>query len=85
MHDPKLPLIEDVRKLLSGYKACEFTFQKLAEDLDRPLNVLIHVFGTESMLVEEILDYEQRNLESVFSMSDLAGGNAIDSLLNVSR
>jgi len=85
MRDPNLPLVEDVRKLLSGYKHNEFSFQNLAKDLGKPLDYLIHAFGTESSLVEEILKYEEQNLENIFTEHDFSGSNAIDSLLKVSR
>ena len=85
MRDPNLLLVEDVRRLLSGYKSSEFTFQNLARDLDQPVDTLISAFGTESGLVEEILNYEQQNLENIFSEFDFSGSNAIDGLLSVSR
>jgi len=85
MRDPNLPLVEDVRKLLSGYTSRKFTFQNLAKDLDLPLEVLVRAFGTETGLVEEILNYEQQNLENIFSDFDFAGINAIDGLLIVSK
>lgn len=85
MCSANLLLVENVRKLLSGYKSNEFTFQNLAKDLDMPIDILINRFGTESGLVAEILDYEQQNLENVFSEFDFAGVNAIDSLLYVSK
>jgi len=85
MHDPNLPLVENVRKLLAGYQSSEFTFQNLAKDLGQPIEYLIHAFGTESGLVEEILNYEQQNLENIFSEFDFTGVNAIDGLLKVSK
>jgi hypothetical protein len=85
MRDPKLPLVEDVRKLLSGYKSSEFSFQNLAKDLDLPLDALINAFGNEDKLVEEILNFEQQNLENIFSEVPFDGKNAIDELLQVSR
>jgi len=85
MHDPNLPLVENVRKLLSGYKSNEFSFQNLAKDLDVPVETLIDAYGTESKLVEEILTYEQQNLENIFSEFDFKGINAIDGLLRVSK
>jgi len=85
MHDPKLPLVEDVRKILSGYQSSEFTFQHLAKDLGQPIENLVNSFGTESGLVEEILNFEQQNLENIFSEYDFTGGNAIDGLLKVSK
>jgi hypothetical protein len=85
MHEANLPLVEDVRKILSGYKSNEFSFQNLALDLGQPLDTLIKAFGTESDLVDEILNYEQQNLENIFSTFDFSDSNAIDSLLSVSR
>jgi len=85
MRDPNLPLIEDVRKLLSTYQPNEFTFRHLSKDLDQPLDALIQAFGTESGLVEEILNFEQQNLENIFKDFDFKVGNAIDGLLKVSR
>ena len=85
MRTANLPLVENVRKLLSGYKSNEFTFQNLATKLDMPVETLINTFGSESGLVAEILDYEQQNLENVFSEFDFSGVNAIDSLLYVSK
>ena len=85
MRDPKLPLVEDVRKLLSGYTSNEFTFRNLARDLDQSLESLIVAFGTESGLVEEILNFEQQNLENIFSEVNFSGNNAIDGLLRVSK
>ena len=77
MRDPKLPLVEDVRKLLSGYKSSEFSFQNLARDLDLPLDALIQAFGNEDKLVEEILNYEQQNLENIFSTMPCANCSSI--------
>ena len=85
MRENNLPLIEAVRKLLSGYNSNEFTLQNLAKDLSLPIDTLVHAFGTESGLVEEILDYEQQSLENIFSDVDFTGTNAIDSLLTVSK
>jgi len=85
MPDHKLALIEKVRKLLSGYNSNTFTFQNLAKELDVPLETLTHVFNNEAGLVEEILDYEQQNLENIFSDLDFRGINAIDGLLAVSK
>jgi len=85
MRDPNLSLVEDVRKLLSGYKSSEFALQNLARDMGLPHDVLVHAFGNEKGLVEEILNYEQQNLENIFSGFDFAGINAIDGLLGVSK
>jgi hypothetical protein len=85
MRDVNLPLVEDVRKLLSGYKSDEFTFQNLSKDLGQPLDSLIRAFGNESGLVEEVLNFEQKNLENIFSRIDFADANAIDGLLRVSK
>ena len=85
MSKPKLPLVEDVRKLLSGYKSSEFLFQNLAKDLDLPLELLETAFGSEKGLVEEILNFEQQNLENIFSEFDFTDTNAIDDLLIVSK
>jgi len=85
MSDPKSILIEDVRKLLSGYNSSEFTFQNLARDLNMPVDILISAFGNETGLVEDILNYEQQNLENIFSEFDFSTSNAIDGLLKVSR
>jgi len=85
MSDPKLPLVEEVRKLLSGYTSDEFTFQNLARDLQEPEETLFKAFGTEAVLVEEILNFEQQNLENIFSEADFTDINAIDGLLHVSK
>jgi hypothetical protein len=85
MQDYSFPLVEEVRKLLSGYKSGEFIFQNLAKDLDLPIEVLVQAFGNESGLVEEILNYEQQNLENIFSEFDFNASNAIDGLLTVSK
>ena len=78
-------LIEKVRKLLPGYNSDTFTFPNLAKELDLPLETLIHTFYNEAGLVEKILDYEQQNLEDIFSEFDFTGINAIDRLLTVSK
>jgi hypothetical protein len=85
MSKPNLPLIEDVRKLLSGYKSSKFLFQNLAKDLDLPLELLVSAFGNEKGLVEEVLNFEQQNLENIFSEFDFTDTNAIDDLLIVSK
>ncbi len=85
MNTTNLVLIEDVRKLLSGYTSNKFTFKNLAKDLKLPAKKLVSAFGTESGLVEEILNYEQQNLENIFSEFDFTGTNAIDGLLVVSK
>lgn len=85
MADANLSLVEEVRKLLSGYKSNEFIFANLAQDLHIPVEKLVLAFGTESRLVEEILDFEQQNLENIFSEFDFEGTNSIDDLLVVSK
>jgi len=85
MRDPNLPLVEHVRKLLPGYQSNEFTFHNLAKDLNQPLDTLVEAFGNESGLVEEILTYEEQNLENIFKEFDFLHSNAIDSLLSVSK
>lgn len=85
MSNPNLTLVEDVRKLLPGYTSNQFTFKKLALDLNLPVKKLVNAFGTESGLVEQILNYEQQNLENIFSDFNFAGTNAIDGLLVVSK
>jgi hypothetical protein len=85
MTDPSLTLVEEVRRLLSGYKSSEFTFRNLARDMKIPLKTLKNAFGTESRLVEEILNFEQQNLENIFSEFDFTGTNSIDDLIIVSK
>ena len=85
MHTANLALVEDVRKLLSGYTSNKFTFKNLAKDLKLPVKTLVSAFGNDSGLVEEILNYEQQNLENIFSDFDFTGTNAIDGLLVVSK
>lgn len=85
MQTTNLSLVKDVRKLLSGYTSNQFTFHNLAKDLDMPISRLEQAFGTETGLVEEILNYEQQNLENIFSDFDFARTNAIDGLLAVSK
>jgi TetR/AcrR family transcriptional regulator, cholesterol catabolism regulator len=85
MRDSNFPLVEDVRKLLSGYKSNEFTFQNLAKELNLPIDTLVNTFGSEAGLVEEILNFEQQNLENIFSEFDFEGTNSIDDLLVVSK
>jgi hypothetical protein len=85
MRDSNFPLVEDVRKLLSGYKSNEFTFQNLAKELNLPIATLVNTFGSEAGLVEEILNFEQQNLENIFSEFDFEGTNSIDDLLVVSK
>ncbi|MDO9256361.1 MAG: hypothetical protein Q7U54_12670 [Bacteroidales bacterium] len=85
MRDSNYPLVEDVRKLLSGYKSNEFTFQNLAKELNLPIDTLVNTFGSEAGLVEEILNFEQQNLENIFSEFDFEGTNSIDDLLVVSK
>jgi hypothetical protein len=85
MPDSNLLLVEEVRKLLSGYKSHEFTFLNLAKELNLPIDNLIHAFRNESGLVAEILNYEQQNLENIFSEFDFTGTNSIDGLLVVSK
>lgn len=85
MHDSKFTLIEEVRKTITGYTSDDFTFQNLAKDLNKPTDLLISTFATESVLVEEILNFEQQNLENIFIEADFTGINAIDGLLHVSK
>jgi TetR/AcrR family transcriptional regulator, cholesterol catabolism regulator len=85
MREQNLPLVEDVRKLISGYKSNEFSFINLARELNLPIESLISAFGNESGLVEEILNYEQQNLEDIFAGVDFSSTNAIDGLLRVSK
>jgi hypothetical protein len=51
MRDHKITLVEDIRKLLSGYKSHEFTFQNLANELNLSADTLVNAFGTEAGLV----------------------------------
>jgi TetR/AcrR family transcriptional regulator, cholesterol catabolism regulator len=85
MRNPTITLVEDVRKLLPGYKSNEFTFHNLAKELSIPTDILVNTFGNESGLVAEILNYEQQNLENIFLDFDFDEGNAIDDLLIVSK
>jgi hypothetical protein len=85
MRDPNQPLVEEVRKLLPGYTSDKFTFRNLASDLNKPEELLVKTFGTEAVLIEEILNFEQQNLESIFSEADFTDTNAIDGLLHVSK
>ena len=85
MHVSVTPLVGDIRKHLSGYRPEEFSLNKLAQDLNQPLAILIESFGNEEGLVEEILDFEQRSLEAIFSNFDFGNVNAIDGLLIVSK
>jgi hypothetical protein len=85
MTTPNLALVEAVRRLLSGYTSNKFTFKNLAKELKLPVKTLVSAFGTESGLVEEILNYEQQNLENIFDGFDFTDTNAIDSLLAVSK
>lgn len=85
MPDSNVYLVEDVRKLLSGYKSNEFTFRNLAKDLKISIKTLKDAFGTETRLVEEILNFEQQNLENIFSEFDFTETNSIDDLIIVSK
>jgi hypothetical protein len=85
MSDPKRQLVQELRKVLSGYDSGEFTFQNLAQALNLPIDALIQAFGNETGLVEEILKYEQQNLENIFTDFNFGGFNAIDGLLGVSK
>jgi len=85
MNKPNLPLIEEVRKLLSGYGSSEFSFRNLALELRMPEVDLVKTFGSERGLVEEILNFEQQNLENIFSDFNFSDTNAIDGLLIVSK
>lgn len=85
MIDSNLSLVEEVRRLLSGYKSSEFSFRNLARDMKIPLKTLKQAFGTEARLVEEILNFEQQNLENIFSDFDFTETNSIDDLILVSK
>ncbi len=85
MPEHNLTMIEKVRKLLPGYNSDTFTFQNLAKELDLSPEALMQAFHNEAGLVEKILDYEQQNLEDIFSEFDFTGINAIDGLLTVSK
>jgi hypothetical protein len=79
------PLVEDIRKHISAYQPEEFSLNKLAQDLQQPLDSLIESFGNEAGLVEEVLDFEQKSLEAIFTNFDFGNVNAIDGLLFVSK
>jgi TetR/AcrR family transcriptional regulator, cholesterol catabolism regulator len=85
MRDPNLTLLQDVRKMLSGYKSIEFSFKNLARDLGIPFEDLVNAFGNEAGLVEEILNYEQQYLENIFAEINFTGSNSIDGLLRASK
>lgn len=85
MQDSVVSLVETIRKRLSGYKPEEFSLSSLARDLNQPVDTLIASFGNESGLVEEILEYEQRSLEAIFSTIRFSEVSAIDGLLFVSK
>jgi len=85
MHKTNLSLVEDIRKVVAGYKSGELTFKKLSEDINLSTELLIEEFKSEAGLVEEILDYEQNKLEEIFLGLDFTDENAIDSLLRVSK
>jgi hypothetical protein len=85
MNDINLALIKDIRKVVSGYKSDDFTFRTLAANLKLSTDLLKSEFGSEAVLIEKILDYEQHNLESIFESLDFDSMNAIDDLLDASR
>ena len=85
MQDSVAPLVESIRKRLSSYKPEEFSLTSLARDLGQPVEVLVESFGNETGLVEEVLEYEQKSLETIFSSFNFLEVNAIDGLLIVSR
>ena len=85
MYNQNLTLIEDVRKLLSDYESVEFSFHNLSKDLGLTIEDMEKAFGSEKGLVEEILHFEQQNLENIFSELNFADTNAIDGLLIVSK
>jgi len=78
-------LVENIRKYLSGYLPEEFSLISLAQDLNQPLESLIAAFGNEEGLVGEVLEFEQKSLEAIFTQFDFASVNAIDGLLIVSK
>jgi hypothetical protein len=85
MQKTNLPLIEDIRKVVAGYKSGDLTFAKLSKDINITTELLTQEFRSEAGLVEEILDYEQSKLEELFLGLDFTDENAIDSLLRVSK
>ncbi len=85
MQEPNIPLVENIRKHLSGYKPHEFSLMTLAHDLNQPLETFIKTFGSEAGLVEEVLDFEQKSLEAIFDNFNFTDVNAIDGLLIVSK
>ncbi|MBK7212975.1 MAG: hypothetical protein IPH88_06695 [Bacteroidales bacterium] len=85
MQDTVTPLVESIRKHLSNYKPEEFSLTSLANDLNQPVETLIASFGNETGLVEEVLEYEQKSLEAIFTNFSFAEVNAIDGLLFVSK
>ncbi len=85
MSNINLSLVENIRKVISGYKSGELTFQNLAKDLNLSQEVLVKEFGSETGLVEVVLNYEQQNLESMFSDFEFPEINAIDDLLQTSK
>jgi TetR/AcrR family transcriptional regulator, cholesterol catabolism regulator len=85
MQDASAPLVEKIRKHLSAYQPDQFSLSTLANDLNQPIETLIASFGNEAGLVEEVLEYEQKSLEAIFSNFDFAEVNAIDGLLFVSK
>jgi hypothetical protein len=85
MQDSVVSLVENIRKHLSRYQPEEFSFSTLANDLEQPVETLIDSFGNEAGLVEEVLEYEQKSLEAIFSNFSFSEMNAIDGLLFVSK
>ena len=84
MRDSRLPVIDDIRPLLAGYTSKEFTFPRIAKQLGISAKLLKLAFVNESGLIAEILNFEQHNLEEIFSHPDFLQINAIDGLLKVS-
>jgi TetR/AcrR family transcriptional regulator, cholesterol catabolism regulator len=85
MQESVAPLVESIRKHLSSYRPEEFSLSALAKDLNQPVETLINSFGNEEGLVEEVLDFEQKSLEAIFSSFNFSIVNAIDGLLIVSK
>lgn len=85
MQDSTHVLIEKIRQQLTNYKPAQLTLQALSADLGLPLSELTETFRNEAGLVEEILKFENHNLEAIFTDNTFEEDNAIDGLLEVSK
>ncbi|MCX6269874.1 MAG: hypothetical protein NTU44_01400 [Bacteroidetes bacterium] len=78
-------ILERTRELSFKYPVRRMSFDKIAEKLEVPTNILKGYVKTKTELVEKALEFERYSFKVIFLTHDFEGVNAIDILFVVSK